>query len=299
MEPARGLRPLALAAAVATFLLLTAGGFVTSLDAGMVYRTWPLSDGSLNPEGWTRDSDKLSEHGHRLLGGIVGLLTIALALRQQAREPRRSVRILGWVAVPAVCLQGLLGGLRVTEVSTPLAMLHGCTGQLFLCLMVALAYLQSRDATGEVEAGPDARSLALGAAGAFFAVFMQVVLGARLRHVGGPLDNHLLGAVLVVGLTLWLLTSALLRHAGRPAIVRPVLFMALLVLLQAGLGLATADALKTYRPNQPTPAQVLFASSHQVVGAMLLATTLLVALRAVRRAGLGAFRRHGVKEAAA
>jgi len=296
MKPARGTRALAVTAAVATFVLLTAGGFVTSLDAGLVYRGWPLSDGSLNPDGWVRDPDKLSEHGHRLLGALVGILTIALALRLHFREPRRFVRILGWVAVPFVCLQGLLGGLRVTEQSTELAMLHGCTGMLFLGVMVALAYLQSEDALREPEPGADARPLALAATGAFFTIFMQVVLGARLRHVGGPPNNHVFGAILVGAMVLWLLAVTVIRHGGRRALVRPALLLGLIVLVQAGLGIVAADALRTYQPYEPTRIQVLLASAHQVVGALLLATSLVLALRAVRRSHPAG---HGLREAAA
>ena len=295
-RPSRGVRALAVTAAVATFVLLTAGGFVTSLDAGLVYRGWPLSDGSINPDGWTRDPDKLSEHGHRLLGALVGLLTIALAVLLHRREPRRFVRVLAWIAVPFVCLQGLLGGLRVTEQSTELAMLHGCSGMLFLCVMAALAYLQSDDALGDCEPGPDTRPLALAATGAFFAIFMQVVLGARLRHVGGPPNNHVLGAVVVAGMVLWLLATTLVRHGGRRALVRPALLLGALVLVQAGLGIVAADALRTYQPYEPTPVQVLLASAHQVVGALVLVTSLVIALRAVRRAD---WTGHAVGEAAA
>jgi cytochrome c oxidase assembly protein subunit 15 len=65
MRSERGLDRLALAAAVATFFLLTIGGFVTSLDAGMVFLDWPLSNGSINPDGWLFDPKTATEHGHR------------------------------------------------------------------------------------------------------------------------------------------------------------------------------------------------------------------------------------------
>src|SRR5262245_39654469 len=233
---------LAITAAALTFLTLTFGGFVTSLEAGMVFLDWPTSNGSFNPPGWLRDPDKFSEHGHRLIGATLGLVTIALAVSLQRREARRHVRVLGWTALAAVCLQGLLGGLRVTEDSTWYALVHGCTGQALFCVMVALAYLTSRDAREAPEPGPDTRRLAVIAGGALGAVYLQVVLGAQLRHVGGPVQSHILGAVCVAGAVLWMLPVTFLRHGNRPRIVRPVLLVLALLIVQAGLGLATNAA---------------------------------------------------------
>jgi cytochrome c oxidase assembly protein subunit 15 len=269
---------LAITAAALTFLTLTFGGFVTSLEAGMVFLDWPTSNGSFNPPGWLRDPDKFSEHGHRLIGATLGLVTIALAILLQRRDERRYVRVLGWVALAAVSFQGLLGGLRVTEDSTNLALLHGCTGQALFCLMVALAYLTSRDAREAPEPGADTRRLASVAAGALVAVYLQVVLGAQLRHVGGPVQPHILGAVCVAGAVMWMLPVTFLRHAGRRRLVWPVLLVAALVVVQAGLGLATRAAIDARGSDA-----VVLPSLHQEVGALLLAATLLVCLRAVRR----------------
>jgi len=275
---ARRIHLLAVTAAVLTFLTLTFGGFVTSLEAGMVFLDWPTSNGSFNPPGWLRDKDMFSEHGHRLIGAALGLVAIALAVALQRRDDRRFVRVLGWIALGAVCLQGLLGGLRVTESSARLALLHGCTGQALFCVMVALAYLTSRDAREEPEEGPDARGLAVAAGAALLAVYLQVVLGAQLRHVGGPIQPHLVGAVCVAGTILWLLPLTLLRHGGRKRLVRPVLLVGALLLVQAGLGLAANDAILARGRDA-----VVLPSLHQEVGAILLAATLLLCLRALRR----------------
>jgi hypothetical protein len=48
-----------------------------------------------------------------LVTGVVGMLTIGLVLFQWRAEPRRWVRRLGFVALAAVILQGVLGGLTV------------------------------------------------------------------------------------------------------------------------------------------------------------------------------------------
>ena len=47
-------------------LVLQAGGFTTSIQAGMAFLDWPLSNGSVNPPGWLTEIDKFAEHSHRL-----------------------------------------------------------------------------------------------------------------------------------------------------------------------------------------------------------------------------------------
>ena len=84
--------------------------------------------------------DILYEHGHRLLGSAVGLLTILLTICLW-RTGERHLRILGLVALGAVCLQGTLGGLRVIESSRNLAAVHGCFGQAFFALLATLVAL--------------------------------------------------------------------------------------------------------------------------------------------------------------
>ena len=88
------------------------------------------------------------EHAHRLYGAAVGLATIGFMFWLLAFESRRWMKALGVVALVAVIVQGVLGGTRVTQVSTFLAAVHGCTGQAFFGLMVALCVLTGRDWLG-------------------------------------------------------------------------------------------------------------------------------------------------------
>ena len=62
------------AVVAATFILILFGGLVTSHQAGMAVPDWPLSFGSLNPQGWWDQLDVRLEHGHRLFAMVVGLL---------------------------------------------------------------------------------------------------------------------------------------------------------------------------------------------------------------------------------
>jgi len=281
---AASLHRIALVAALLTYALLALGGLVTSRDAGMIFADWPLSNGSLNPDGWLSNADKFSEHGHRILGALVGMATILLAVQLTRRDARRWMKVTGWVAVVSVTAQGVLGGIRVTEASTFLALFHGCTGQLFFCLMIALAYFTSKDGREKPEEGSDTRAVFAVAIGAAIATLIQIVLGARVRHIHGPLNNHLLGGVIVSGSVLWMTTLILLRHRNRPALVRPALVILTLLVAQVALGVGTAVVLSPdARTYEVTFWQITSPSLHQALGALLLALEVRLALRAWRR----------------
>ncbi len=63
---------------VAAFWLIFTGGHTTTSGAGMAFPDWPLSNGSLNPEGWLTNFFMLLEHGHRLTAGLVTTLITVL-----------------------------------------------------------------------------------------------------------------------------------------------------------------------------------------------------------------------------
>jgi len=127
----------------ATFVLIIAGGNVTSKGAGLAVPDWPTSFGSFNPNGWTRMPQVREEHSHRLIGAGVGLLVIGLTIWLWKVESRAWVRKLGYFALLAVIIQGVMGGLRVTELSLSLAIIHGCFAQAFFCMVIALATVTS------------------------------------------------------------------------------------------------------------------------------------------------------------
>ena len=135
-------------------LLLFAGGFTTSIDAGMAFLDWPLSNGSLNPKGWLENEDMLAEHSHRLLGAKIGLLSIIIFFWHLLREERIWLRRLSLLLVGAVIFQGLLGGFRVlldqqnimTENNTIakiFLVLHAMGAQFVLIALTTIAFGQS------------------------------------------------------------------------------------------------------------------------------------------------------------
>ncbi|MCG6963516.1 MAG: COX15/CtaA family protein, partial [Acidobacteria bacterium] len=197
---------LAKVAAAATFLLVIAGGLVTSNEAGLAVVDWPDSFGyNMFLYPLSRMTGGIYyEHAHRLFGSLVGLTTLVLALLLWRVETRRWVKRLAGLAVIFVVVQGILGGLRVTGHFTmsslraetrpdlALAVVHGISGQLFLALMVALAVVVSRSwkAAGPAARVPSSRVDRKLLAVLLGALLVQLVLGALQRHLSWGLWYH-------------------------------------------------------------------------------------------------------------
>ena len=119
----RALSVAALLTACAILPLVFVGAGVTSTDSGMAYEDWPTSAGHLvNPPSWWQSDNTRWEHGHRLLGWTVGMLAIVVAVLSWPSGG--IVRLGGVCLLAAIIIQGVLGGLRVQEVSTPLSTRH-------------------------------------------------------------------------------------------------------------------------------------------------------------------------------
>src|SRR5829696_5581077 len=140
------LHRLALLTACATFPLIFMGGLVTSHGAGMSVPDWPNSYGynmfTFPPSKWI--GGIFYEHTHRLMGTVVGMLSIVLTVYAWMNEPRRWVQNLATMVLAAVVFQGVLGGLRVVMVKLDLAIVHACFAQAFFCLAALVAVVTSR-----------------------------------------------------------------------------------------------------------------------------------------------------------
>ena len=274
-----GLHRFALFTAGCTLLLLVAGALVTSNDAGLSVPDWPLSYGSLTPPmvGGIR-----YEHSHRLIASFVGLLTIVLAVWLWLREPRPWVRRLGLVALGAVIAQGVLGGLTVWFfLPVPISVAHASLAQLFFSTVISLALFTSRWWQSDLpqlddSGAPRVRQLALWSVAA---IFLQLILGAALRHKGFGIVPHLAGAAVVTFLVFW--TAAVLRRRFPESAVLArcrVLLHALLgfQLLLGGAAWWSRVAAREFP--QPMPVMVWLTVAHTVVGALVLAGAVVVAL---------------------
>lgn len=129
------------------------------------------------------------EHSHRLVASGVGFLTMILAIWLWIKEERRWLRWLGVIAFIAVCIQGVLGGLRVTLYKDELGIFHATLAQLFLVLVCSIAFFLSRKwqsllqkaraGTDVIKFHPAFRPLLFGAT---VLILGQLVLGASMRH---------------------------------------------------------------------------------------------------------------------
>ena len=182
---AKGLHLWACLTLAATFLLLWSGGLVTSKGVGMSVPDWPTTYGYnmfLFPfSKWV--GGIFYEHSHRLIASGVGLMTLVLAVWILVADPRRWVKYLGAAAFVAVCLQGVLGGLRVTLYKDELGIFHALLAQSFLCAIGILSVATSgKFLRGEWDIfNPDIvlRNLVLATTAI---VFFQLGLGATMRH---------------------------------------------------------------------------------------------------------------------
>src|SRR3990167_830049 len=97
---------LALLTLAATFLLILFGGLVTNTGAGLAVPDWPTTFGyNMFLYPWSSMVGGIFyEHSHRLIGSVVGLLTLALAVALWRAGGRR--RGLGLVMVAGGLGQG-------------------------------------------------------------------------------------------------------------------------------------------------------------------------------------------------
>ena len=172
---------------VATLLLICSGGMVTSKNVGLAVPDWPTTFGYnmfLFPVSkWV--GGILFEHTHRLMGSVVGFLTIVLAVWFWLSEDRQWVRKLGVIALAGVILQGILGGLRVTMMKDEIGIFHACIAQAFLGLLVVIALVTTNFWRGLANQPIDLQKFAALKALAIaitLAIYVQLALGATMRH---------------------------------------------------------------------------------------------------------------------
>jgi heme a synthase len=173
--------------AVATLLLICSGGMVTSKGVGLAVPDWPTTFGYnmfLFPVSkWI--GGIFFEHTHRLIASAVGFLTIILAIWLWRSEDRQWVRNLGVIAVVAVILQGVLGGLRVTMLKDEIGIFHACLAQAFLGLIVLIALVTTHfwrtlsNVIADERRFPAITAIAIAIT---IAINVQLALGATMRH---------------------------------------------------------------------------------------------------------------------
>jgi len=253
--------------AAMTLVLLIAGGLVTSTDSGLAVPDWPLSYGELFPP---MIGGIFFEHSHRMIAAVVGLLIAVLAGWLWLTEPRRWVRYLGYAALAAVITQAILGGLTVLWVlPVPISVAHACLGQAVFCLVVCLSVATSPawSRTEQLEVDrklPAFRTLCLATTAL---LFVQLFLGAMLRHSGGGLVPHLVCASVVAGMVGWIVWRG---RRGVRRLFRVATGLAALLVVQFALGVFAL----WQRDN------AVITTAHVAVGALVLASSCVLTVQA-------------------
>jgi cytochrome c oxidase assembly protein subunit 15 len=289
----------ALVAAIFTFPLLFLGGSVTTYRVGLAVPDWPQTFG-INMflyDFWNAPFGVQVEHLHRLYAAAVGLATIILCGWFLISEPRRWVKAAGVLALFMVILQGILGGLRVTRVSTFLAAVHGITGQVFFGFIVTLVVVTGRSWLEGPAPLPDSARIRRLAAGLPILVYIQVSLGAWVRHFGslGALAAHALVAAGVIVGSILLLVRIERRRADLGPLVGAGRLAAGAALLQVAFGIAALIFLLPWG-GVPRPVgfyEAVVRTGHQTNAALLIAASLALALRSWRFLGPSAVNEPG------
>ncbi len=280
--------------AACTFFLVFAGAMVVGTDSGLSVPDWPLSFGRFFPP---MTAGVFYEHGHRVIAGVVSLMTLGALLWVWLGRKEKLVRWLALAAFLAVLVQALLGGLTVLlRLPDPVVIAHASLAQAFFATVVVLAHFTSssweKHRGGEPLAKDRAsRGLLLALVAA---VYAQIVVGATMRHLGAalhfpywivPMDqplawevkkmvllnvaHTLLGAATVTALCLATAGRLLAKYRSVPYLRNPALLLLGALVVQVALGIATLA----------TGIQPEVAALHVAGGAFLLGTSLVLALR--------------------
>jgi len=272
---------------------------VTSTGSALAVPDWPLAFGKLIPawEGGVR-----FEYGHRVVAGVVVIVMAALMVQMVRFEDRRWVRNVAIAAFGLIIVQAILGGITVLlEIPLAIAIAHSATAQAFFCLTVAMAVFTSDwfEAAPHLDEPHERPSLTFLTTLTTALIYLQILVGALVRHLGAGLSipdfplsfgrlipptwdlyiaanfAHRCGAVIVTCLIVWTCVRVMRSHADRRELIRPARALLGLLLLQLALGAITIWSER----------EVLPTTAHVAIGAAVLATTLMLAIRAWRLYG--------------
>jgi heme a synthase len=283
----RGLHRFAVFTAAATFVLIIAGALVTSNDAGLSVPDWPTSFGSLYKMPHMVGGVRF-EHAHRMVAEFVGLLTIVLAIWTWRADHRHWMRILGVAALGTVVAQGILGGITVLFFLPPaISSAHAALAQTFFCIAVAIALFTGRTWVEEVpQVDFDTRrpSLVTLTLLSIFVLYVQLFLGAMFRHKGMSWWPHVLNAAVVAVVLSWTSVRALTRYSRIEAVRRPAIVLLSLMIAQLGLGFVAFQTRVAWGHDaiQPELPMVISTVTHVAIGALLLATAVILSIQVWR-----------------
>ncbi len=267
--------------------MITAGALVTSNDAGLSVPDWPTSFGYLvkvpHFVGGVR-----YEWSHRMVAGTLLTLTLAIAIWTLVVERRRWMRWLAIGAFLTVITQATLGGMTVLFFQPPwLSTAHATVAQTFFCIAVAIAIFTGRRWVEEqprVEFDSRRPSLFTLTLLSIFVLYVQLILGGMFRHHGMSWWPHVLHAIIVSFVLAWTAIRALAVYSKIDAVRRPAIIMLSLLITQLCLGFTAFLTRVAWGRDavQPELPMVAATVAHVAVGALLLATTVVLAIQVWR-----------------
>lgn len=177
----------------ATFVLIAIGGKVTSFEYGMAIPDGIFTGGWISLfaplKYWFHDTDKFWEHTHRIVGSIVGMLTVTMTIWLWITQRHRPwLQWMGVIMLLMVCFQGYLGATRVDFNSLAIAFVHGIGGQLILCgwIVVAAAlsmpWLCRISSIKQAKRDHAAAALRWSVRVLLVLLLVQLTLGSAVRH---------------------------------------------------------------------------------------------------------------------
>jgi heme a synthase len=253
---------------------------------------WPTSFGSLYKMPHMVGGVRF-EHSHRMVAEFIGLLTIAIALWTWRSDRRQWMKKLGIAALGTVIAQGILGGITVLKFLPPaVSTAHATIGQTFFCIAVAIALFTGRRWTlplddedlPRVEADPGRPPLNTLTLLTIFVLYVQLILGGMFRHHGMSWWPHVLNAPVVALFVTWTCVRALSLYGTIKAVRTPAITLLGLLIAQLCLGFAAFVTRVDWGRNavQPEMPMIISTVVHTAVGALVLATAVVLAIQVWR-----------------
>jgi heme a synthase len=264
--------------------VITAGASVTSNDAGLSVPDWPTSFGYLVKVPHLVGGVRF-EWSHRMVAGSLVILTLAIASWTLLVERRSWLRKLALAALGTVVLQAVLGGMTVLMLQPPaISTAHAAVAQTFFCIAVAIALFTGRkwvEEVPQVEFDTRRPSLFTLAVLSITVLYVQLILGGMFRHHGMSWWPHVAHAIVVAFVLTWTAIRALSVYSNIEAIRRPAILMLSLLITQLCLGFAAFLTRVAWGRDsvQPELPMVISTVAHVAVGALLLATTVVLTIQ--------------------
>jgi len=228
------------------------------------------------------------EHGHRMIAAFLGTMTIILAVWTWRADNRRWMKGLGIGALGTVILQGILGGITVLKFLPPaVSTAHAAVAQTFFCIAVSIAlFTGPRWIEEQPRTAFDTRkpSLVLLTQLSILALYVQLILGGLFRHHGLSWWPHAVHAGVVAFILTWTAVRALSQYSEIEAVRGPAIVMLSLMVTQLCLGFAAfiTRVVLGRDAAQPELPMIVSTVAHVAVGALLLATTVVLAIQVWR-----------------